>query len=427
VGSSRRILAGILLGFVVIAGGCGKDSGKVTLRFWHGIESPRNNRVLMAKVAEFNSSHPDIVVEPQGYGAQDNALPKIMTAVLGGSPPELMWFAPVYTGRLAEMGALVPVQDFMDDDPAFKPDEIFPVLWDASRYDGRIYSIPFDCNNLALFYNADHFEEAGLTEPPSTWDDLLKTARKLTVDRDGDGVPERYGFQLPLGRKEWAVWTWECFLWQAGGELLTEDLLRPRFQEAPGVRALQFWLRLSEGKGVSFSEMDAGYKLDDFLGGRVSMVINGPWNLRILKEQSRLRFGVAPLPRGARQATNIGGENLFIFRSSPRKEKAAWEFARWAASAEFQRDWAIGTGYLPVNAAVLDDPAFAEYVTGNPAVGVFLDQMKTGRVRPPVAYYPELSNHLGSAIEKTLLKAVPPARALGEAAAAVEKQIGTRD
>jgi multiple sugar transport system substrate-binding protein len=173
--------------------------------------------------------------------------------------------------------------------------------------------------------------------------------------------------------------------------------------------------------------MDAGYKMDDFVGGRVSMVINGPWNYRMLQEQKNLEFGVAPLPEDATRATNIGGENLFIFRSTPEKERAAWEFALWAMSPDFQRDWAMETGYLPVNREVVYDPTYARYLEENPKLKIFLDQMEFGKVRPPVPHYPELSNHLGRAIEKVLLKRASPAEALQEAAEAVEYEMERRN
>ncbi|MDK2854379.1 MAG: multiple sugar transport system substrate-binding protein [Thermococcaceae archaeon] len=431
------LLLGIL-GFSVIASGCiggGKTTSTATqtqsssqeeqkiieLEFWHGIEAPENQKVLEELVNKFMEKHPNIRIKIVNYGAQDKAVPKIMAAVQAGTPPDLVWLNPAQTGFFAEAGVLAPVEDFIKNDPSFNKDDIYEGLWELGTYKGKIYTAPFDTNNLAIYYNKELFREAGL-DPEAymgkalTWEEFRELARKLTRDKDGDGEIDQYGFMVPFGRYEWTAWTWEVFLWSAGGELLDENG-KPAFASDAGVKALQYWVDLVyKDKVAKLSEPNAGYKLDDFFAGRVAMTINGPWNFPVLKEQNWLdKVGVMLMPYDKRIATNIGGENLFIFKTTPEREKAAWEFAKYIMSPEFQVTWALKTGYLPVCKSAAEDPEYKKFLEENPFIKIYVENLQYGKARPPVPQYSDMSAAIGEAIEAALLQKKDPAQALKEA------------
>ncbi len=411
----------LILLIFICACGTG-DSDKVVLKFWHGIESPENNKLLKQKVAEFEKKNPDIRIELQNIGAQDKAMPKIMTAISSGEYPEILWFAPVYTGKIAQSGKLLAAEDFFDRGPEFDKNNIYEGLLESGQYQGKIYTVPFETNCLAVYYNKNHFKEAGINEAPETWDEFRQAAQKLTVDINNDGAPEQYGFLIPLGTEEWTVWTWETFLWQAGGSLLNDDRTRPMFQKQPGVEALNYWLDLRyKYKCASFSARNAGYKLDPFLSEQVSMMVNGPWNYPILKDQDYIKYGSFALPAGDRDATNIGGENLYLFKTTSEKEKAAWRFAVYVMSKDFQVDWAINTGYLPVNKKAATSERYKQFLGDNPFVRTFIDSMDFGKARPPVPGYSRMSRRIGEAIEEALYRKQTPGKALQKAAEKTEE------
>lgn len=122
-----------------------------------------------------------------------------------------------------------------------------------------------------------------------------------------------------------------------------------------------------------------------------------------------------PLPYAKNPATAVGGENLFMFRTNPDRQKLAWKFMEYVLSEEFQTEWAIGTGYLPINLKAQRSPAYQAYLQANPLMAIFLRQMSTGKNRPIVYQYPRISQSLGRAIEEVLLKTKEPAIALSTA------------
>jgi multiple sugar transport system substrate-binding protein len=121
------------------------------------------------------------------------------------------------------------------------------------------------------------------------------------------------------------------------------------------------------------------------------------------------------MPSEARQATIIGGENLFLFKTTPERERAAFRFAEYVMGEEFQTQWAIETGYLPVNLKARQSEAYQEFVEQQPAVKVFLEQAEYGRSRPIFRGYSRISESLGRAIESVLLGKSSPKEALEKA------------
>jgi multiple sugar transport system substrate-binding protein len=406
----------LALALTFINSGCSTLTGqanRVTVTFWHGMESGINNKVLQAKIDAFNAAHADIFIDAQVYGAADQLGPKLDAAVAGKTPPDLLWWSPAFFPKYAEAGALRHLDDLMAEDSSFNKADVYDFLWDVGSYKGKIYTTPFSANNLAVYYNKKMFAEAGNKELPQDWEGFKALAKTLTR---GD----IHGFLIPVGSSEWTVWTWQCFLWQAGGELLTEDN-RAAFNSPAGVAALDYWKAfLTEGSGV-FSETDAGYKPEPFLNGRVAMMINGPWNYSSLKTQTAVDLGVLPLPRKERAATNIGGESLFLFKSNPQTERAAWEFMKFIMSADFQTDWAINTGYLPVSKSAAESPEFQGFLQDNPFIKSFNEQMPTGKTRPSLAQYPALSATLGKYLEAALYDKYSSQEALDRAAEEVNK------
>ena len=177
------------------------------------------------------------------------------------------------------------------------------------------------------------------------------------------------------------------------------------------IDALQFWQNLMQDGSAILSNPEQGYQIDYLVTGRVAMQFLGPWSLKDL-DNSGQDFAVFPLPLNQQPATIIGGENLFLFKSTPLREQAAFKFAEYALSQDFQTELALGTGYLPVNIKSRESLRYQEFLQKQPQIKVFLKQEKYGKTRPNFPGYTRVSDSLGRAIESVLLKRISPALAL---------------
>ncbi len=378
------------------------------LTLWQGINPPSNRDVFNRLVAKFNQTHPDIQVESIFAGDLDQQLPKILTAVIGKVPPDLLAFYPQMTGQFVELGAVQPLEAWLDQQPVKA--ELFPNLLDELTLDGHLWSVPLYTSNIGIFYRPDLFQSAGITELPKTWDELRSQAKQLTRDRNRDGKPEQYGILLPLGKGEWTVFSWFPFLLSTGGEVVSNG--RPHLIDPGAVAALQFWQDLIQDGSALLSPPERGYEEDAFLSGRVAMQITGPWTYIAKSDQP---YGVFAMPAQTRSATVMGTGNLYLMATDPARQAAARTFLAYVLSEPFQTEWSIGTGFLPVNRQSATSAAYQQFASQKPMMQTFVQQMEVARSRPTLAGYSRLSDGLGRAIEATLMGKASAAQALAAA------------
>jgi multiple sugar transport system substrate-binding protein len=420
---SRLPAWGLILLFagLLVLSGCqtrlsSGEQGKVThITLWQGVNPPPNRDVLQKLVDKFNQTHPDIQVESLYIGQQDQQMPKILAAVVGNAPPDLLWYNPTIGGQLVELNALIPLDEMLKNSPV--KGEIDPTLFQSMEFKGKIWSVPFATNNVGIFYRPTLFKAAGIRELPRTWEEFRQVAKKLTRDTNGDGKIDQHGMFLPLGKGEFTVFTWLPFMWSAGGELVSGDSQSPAAvtlnDNKGALAALQFWRDLIADGSTILSGPERGYETDALLAGKVAMQITGPWTLGQFKATG-VDFDVFPIPVGERPATSVGGENLFLFKSTPERQKAAFKFVEYVLSEEFQTELALGTGYLPINLKSRQSVKYQEFVKELPMVKVFLDQAKFGRSRPIFPGYNRVSENVGRAVESVLLGKSLPQDALKE-------------
>jgi multiple sugar transport system substrate-binding protein len=390
--------------------------GVTHLTLWHGINPPPNRDVFGQLVAKFNRTHPEIEIESIYVGQADRQLPKILAAIVGDAKPDLLWFGSMLTGQLVDLEAIVPIDTQWQRSTISR--DIDPALLGSMQYEQQLWSIPFGTNNVGIFYRPSLFKAAGITHLPTNWAEFTATAKQLTRDTNGDGKPDTHGIILPLGQGEWTVFNWLPFMWGGGGELKAGA--QTTIDTAGSVAALQLWQNLINDGSAILSAPERGYELDRFLAGKVAMQLTGPWTLGQLAGMNFTDYGVMPIPAGTRSATSIGGENLFMMKTNPRHQPAAWEFMAYVLSEDFQTEWAVGTGYLPVNLKARSRASYRDYVAKTPAIQVFLDQAKDGRPRPIEPGYSQISENLGRAIESVLMKAASPQAALAKAQARLD-------
>jgi len=411
-------LALVCFSLLIISGCQSNDSeqNKVTkITFWHGINPPENRDIFNKLLEKFNQSHENIQVEAIYNGQPDEQIPKIISSVVAEKPPDLLWYVPQLTGELVKLEAIIPLKDWLDNSPIKA--EIDPAMFETMELNGNIWSVPFATNNAAMFYRPSLFKAAGITKLPETWDELEKVAKQLTKDTDGDGRIDRYGLFLSVGKGEWTVFVWLPFIYSAGGEIVRDN--RANLNNPGAIKALEFGTKLVKDNVAILSAPERGYELDEFLKGKVGMQITGPWTLAQLK-QTNVDYGVFPLPKLEKKAAVVGGENLFVFKTTPERERASKEFLEYILGEEFQTEWALKTGYLPINLKARSNERYQEFIAKNPVLQVFIDQMEWARSRPIVPGYTRLSENLGRAIEESLLQNKTPETALNEAQKRIE-------
>jgi ABC-type glycerol-3-phosphate transport system substrate-binding protein len=393
------------------------DATPIQLTLWHAYGGAFGEQ-FETLVDAFNQAHPDIHVQPSYGGSLWTMRDKLFTAVSGGAAPDLAQIDQFWSSELAEAGAIVRIEDWFG---GFDRDDVWPLAWDTATYNGEIWSMPFSLSNIVLYYNRALFRDADLDpdDPPATWERLAATAAALTADTDGDGQTDRWGLSFPLRASQGVVYYWFAFLWQAGGEIFSEDFAASRFQEMPGVAALAFWQSMVEAGSIPLAPPEDGFEK-----GQIGMTLASTARLSRYALALGEDLGVAPLAAGAAgKATGVGGANLAIMADCGDKQ-AAWTFVQSMTSPEVNLRWSTGTGYLPLRRSVVASEAYQQYLVDEPRARVILEQMSIARARPNIPQYAAASREMGLVVEEALFTGVDPAAALAGAAEKVDRVLG---
>ena len=212
----------------------------VGITYWDGLGAPDN--VPMGELVKmYNETNTDCVQVEEIVLDWGTLYTKLILDFKAGNAPDVSTMHMPSLLQYVSLGILKPI-DELAAKYGFKGEDIAEVVWDGAVIDGKRVAIPLDMHPFALYYNVKAFEAAGLDpdKPPTTGEEFIEYAKKLTVDADGDGTPEQYGTGLGYsGGNPFRVWM--SLLWQhAGQEVLNEDHTKAAFNTPAGIESLQW-------------------------------------------------------------------------------------------------------------------------------------------------------------------------------------------
>ncbi|MFG2551004.1 ABC transporter substrate-binding protein [Streptomyces sp. NPDC048581] len=410
----RRLLLGGTAAVGALAGcsaggsdGVGAD-GRVTIELWHG-QVDTGRAAVEALVAEFNRTHPAIRVDAGGGGVlADAMLQKVTAALAAGSYPDVAYIFGSDLASVARSPRVVDLTSALRTGPT-PWDTYWKPVRDAVTVNGRIRAAPALLDSLAVVYNRELFRRAGVPfpRPGWTWGEFTDTARQLT-DR-GRGV---FGTGWPGTGDEDTVWRLWPMIWDLGGEIVAADGRHIGFAEQ-GARALDTLARLVRDQSVYVDPKPGSEQMYQvFLGGRMAMVATGPWQLPDIVDAG-LDYGVVPLPTYSGRPVTISGPDTWtVFDNGSARSRAAVEFVRWMTQPVRDARWGVRAGSLPLSTGTASRVEWRRHSARTTGLDVFTDALRSARVRPVHAAYPQISQALGEAIVSVLLGRASPADAV---------------
>lgn len=288
----------------------------------------------------------------------------------------------------------------------------FPAV-DAMYLDGELYGLPMNQNNWAILYNKDFFEESGITELPTTFEELREAAIKCT-QRDANGNMTRAGYYLEQGTQEHILW--KVLIQKNGQPIFSDDLRTVTWADSEiGLETWEWFLKLWTEDKV----MDIGFGdgvAAAFYTGQTCMRTGSPGNIPVIESNAPdLNFGLFPLPAGTAEDPALALSNQAQYwsfnlttkaASDPVKAEAAYKFFEFIQKPEVVMEYIKILGGLPPLRELSDDPYFTE----NEDLAAFL---ATIDYSAPLSWVDELGERQVSidAIEKVLLNGEDPAEA----------------
>ena len=305
--TKAKLAALILISIAValIAVACGsnasdKDEQKVQLVYqdWRTAWfSPMVEEML----EKFHESHPNIRVfyTPDPKGLAEIMLEQMKT----GTAPDVFQGCCSYFPIWAQEGFTLDLRPYIEEDLK----ELVTSDWDPAQYasfvtrDGLRYAVPKYHGALALYYNKDIFDEFGVDYPDDTWnhDDYLSAMKRLTHDRDGDGVTDLWGSMIDISwdRIQVHVNGWGGHFVDPGDPTVC-GMAEPEAMEALEWIRARIW---DDGVMATNLDVQGVATRDAFIDSQLAMVEDGSWALKDILTNADFRVGVAG-PRGAHPA-----------------------------------------------------------------------------------------------------------------------------
>jgi multiple sugar transport system substrate-binding protein len=279
----------------------------------------------------FAEQYPGASIEMELLPAGQNYFEKLQTLFAAGNSPDVFDMWEGYIQPYAANDALVNLDPFLEADDKVSKEDLLPAAADAASWQGSIYSlsIGFMPGPISLYYNAAHFDAAGVGYPSAewTWDKLRDAARALTADTNGDGIPDQWGLSFDLWFVPWLYW-----IWSNGGDVFNEAETNCVLTEPAAVEALQYWadIVVKEEAAVSPSmlqSMQGG--LNAFQTGVVSIYLGNTWDVATLKEAQDLPWHAVLSPT-ANDGNRIWYEHFWCWAISTQSEKQdlGWQYSR---------------------------------------------------------------------------------------------------
>ena len=243
----------------------------VEIDLWHGWTGADNAEMLDEVIQKFNEEDNGITVKITAFGWGD-FFPKWVLAAKQGNPPDVVLYHHTEVAEYRARGITIPLNDLMKEVPVDMTG-VPQALIDASIFDGEWYTIPGDLHPLAVYYNVDLLEKAGLNpnELPNSGGEFFEWLDKLHIV-DDEGKVTQYGIDLANtgAHPRWIFWGLQH---QFGGQWTDEKGETPAMNSLANENALGVLSHIYQyaSMGSKFADMDA------FSAGKAAITISGPW------------------------------------------------------------------------------------------------------------------------------------------------------
>jgi multiple sugar transport system substrate-binding protein len=386
----RLLVFAVIVSLLLTAcgGTAASQKADITMMMWG---DPAELEVWNKIVEDFHTANPNITVKVD-VSDWDSYWTKLKTLLSAGTPPDVFAMdAPLYLDYQSR-GVLLNLQPYLDKNPDLLKG-VYPQTLDAYKTPDGMFGVPRDFQTVALFYNKDMFDAAGVAYPTADWtyDDLRNAAKQLTKDSNSDGKIDQFGFYSDLWDMELI---WSEGIWAYGGDIINADHTKTLIGEPKSRQAWQlFHDMMFEDKSWPDSNTAGEYGGDPFLAGVAAMTTIGHWVVPGYSEV-KFKWDVATMPKGpAGQATSVNSAGFVVAKDS-KSPDAAFEFLKYVLSEPAQKRLAELGFACPVLKSVAESDAFLKQSTPIDHK-VFLDSLAFAHMKPVFKGYDEWSSAIG--------------------------------
>lgn len=252
-----------------------------------------------------------------------------------------------------ERGLTVDLAPFIQAEPDWAQRGYSQALMSLGQVNGQQAGIGFSLSTPIVYYNLDLIGKAGASaaDLPKTWDGIIALADKAMA-----ATPGTSGLYY-----DWEIsgnWFWQAMVFSLGGQMMDAAGKQIAFDNDAGKQAIEQIGRMTAHG--TMPNLSYGEAAQLFVSGRLAILSSTTARLAGFEKQINGRFKIAtgffPVPNEQGRVP-AGGNVAMMFTQDPERQKAAWEYIKFATGPEGATIMTRGTGYFPANTLPIEDPA----------------------------------------------------------------------
>lgn len=377
----------------------------VNLTYWYWADNTEQSAMIQEIVKSFNETNgKNITVTAEEYPWDSGGFTdSVFTAIMGGGGPDISTFK-LQAGRVfSANNLLADMSPYVNEwaDKGQIGESVWNIMTDSTG-DGKLSVLPWTLEALYIYYRPSYFEQAGV-EAPKTFDEFLTAIEKCTMDTNGDGKTDVYGFgmrgagggQEHLGN----------FIYPFGGtwaDLTSEG----------AVKGYNAYLDVFKKGYAPESSPNAAYAetVDGFKTGLTAMFIHHIGSSAVWLEAFGDDVGAFPVPGGdGGRWTCVGDTELVVYENCQNKE-AAFAFYKYMTTGEGGTAWFKATG----KGLGTENIKATEEFASNRFQAVAAESLEFAGVLPPTDTLTEFINSVwANTNQQALLGQISAEEALG--------------
>jgi multiple sugar transport system substrate-binding protein len=296
------------------------------------------------RIDAFEALHPNVTVRRDEHVGETyyQTSEAALRQIAGGVPPDTLRAGDYFAAQLASRGALLPLDDYIANDPDLGWDDFLPAARDSFTYGGQVFALPENAETYGINYNRTAFADAGLPDPREQWDAgewtldaVLEAAKALTT---GDGVDKKYGLLHE-------IWNSENWIFYNGGKVLDDDLVTVLIDQPEAYNGLQWAADLTNVHGVAPNPLQYTAErgpIAQFQDGTGRMYMLGGWYIaNFVNDITDFEYFTAGPPIGPGGKTSkVEISGYVILKDSPNPD-VAYEFIKFITGPVGQEIWSV--------------------------------------------------------------------------------------
>jgi len=350
------MLLGVLMSWLISCGNPSATSessadGPQEVEFWTMQLQPDFTNYFNALIATFEAENPGITVRwiDVPWGDMQS---KILTAVSAGTAPDVVNLNPDFASQLAGKQAWLSLDDRLTPE---QKSRYLDKIWQANTLNGESFGLPWYLTTRVTLYNTELFEAAGITEPPTTYEELAIAAQQI---KDATG---KYAFFISFVPED-AADVLQSFVQM--GVPLVDDQGNAAFNTPEGKAVFQYWTDLYQQELLPREVLTQGHRraVELYQAGETAILASGAEFLSTIENNApdiAAATASAPQISGETAKKNVAVMNLVIPRSTDAPE-AALKFALYVTNDANQLAFAKAANVLPSTTQALADSYFTE-------------------------------------------------------------------